>query len=228
MSLYAIGDTHLSFGTSKPMDIFGSRWTNHADKLREGFSMLSDEDICVICGDISWAMGMEEALADFRFLDELPGQKIILKGNHDYWWGTRSSMERFLMEHGICTLRFLHNNCYFFEGRALCGTRGWFYEEEKGDAHDRKIMLRELGRLEASFQAAGDAPKLCFLHYPPKFLDYECTELLDLMERYGIKRCIYGHIHGPGLAHAFRGVHRGVTYELVSADFLGFRPLKLL
>ena len=228
MSLYAIGDTHLSFGCAKPMDVFGGRWENYVEKLREGLSVLTDDDVCVICDDISWGMSLQQALPDFQFLDGFPGRKLLLKGNHDYWWGTRSSMESFLTANGLRTLEFLHNSCSFYGGTALCGTRGWFYEEEKGEAHDRKIMLREVGRLEASLRLAGDAPKICFLHYPPKYDDYECPELLDVMECYGVHRCIYGHIHGYGHARAFRGTHRGVSYELASADYLSFRPLRLI
>ena len=164
MALYAIGDTHLSLGSNKPMDVFGGNWEGYVDKLRAGFEQVGPEDTVVLCGDLSWGMGLEEAEADFAFLNALPGgRKLLLKGNHDYWWNTASKMNRFFTEHGLNTLHILHNNCYEYGEYALCGTRGWFYEE-KGD---QKVFKRELIRLEASLKAAGEKKKLCFLHYPP-------------------------------------------------------------
>lgn len=228
MSLYAIGDLHLSFGTDKSMDVFGGRWANYTEKLLEGFSALGAEDVCVICGDLSWGMTLEEAREDFLFIDRLPGKKIILKGNHDFWWTTAAKAYRFFEENGITTISVLNNNCYFYGGLAICGTRGWFYEEESGEFHDRKIMLREVMRLEASLKCAGDREKLVFLHYPPKYRDYECQEILDLLEKYEVPLCCYGHIHSQGCASAFIGTHRGTRFSLVSADFLSFRPQKLL
>ena len=168
MALYAIGDLHLSLGMNKPMDVFGPKWANYVERIRENFSKLNDDDVIVIAGDISWGMSLEQSLPDFQFIDALPGRKILLKGNHDYWWGTASKMKKFFAEHDITTLDILYNNAFFYGGHAICGTRGWFYEEAKGEAHDRKIMLREVGRLEASLKAAGDKTKLVFLHYPPK------------------------------------------------------------
>ena len=150
MALYAIGDTHLSLGSQKPMDIFGDKWENHAEKLKKGFAGLKAEDVCVICGAISWGMGIEECREDFLFIHSLPGKKIILKGNHDYWWSTAAKARRFFNENGIDSIDILYNNCFQYKGFALCGTRGWFYEEEKGGEHDKKIMRREILRLEAS------------------------------------------------------------------------------
>ena len=155
MSLYAIGDTHLSLASGKPMDVFGGSWTGYVDKLREGFQVVSQEDTVVICGDVSWGMSLEEAREDFAFLDALPGgRKLLLKGNHDYWWTTASKMKRFFEENGFSTLDILHNNCRLYGDTALCGTRGWFYEEDRGE-HSAKIFSRELIRLEASLKAAG-------------------------------------------------------------------------
>ncbi len=217
MSLYVIGDLHLSLGCDKPMDVFGGRWENYTDKITEGFSRLSEDDTCVLCGDLSWGMSLEEALPDFRFIDALPGRKILLKGNHDYWWETVSKMTAFFAA-----------NCYFYGETALCGTRGWFFEEEKGGEHDKKIMLREVGRLESSLIAAGDKEKYAFLHYPPKCRGYECREILDLLEQYAVKKCFYGHIHSAGMASAFTGEHRGTSFELISADRLMFAPKLIL
>ena len=171
MSLYVIGDTHLSLGGSKPMDVFGGRWENYVEKLREGFSTVRPEDTTVICGDISWGMSLTEAREDFLFLHNLPGRKIILKGNHDYWWSTATQAYKFFAANGIDSIEILNNNCCFYEDYALCGTRGWFYEESRGEAHDRKMLSRELMRLEASLKAAGEREKLVFLHYPPKMLN---------------------------------------------------------
>ena len=227
MALYAIGDTHLSLGADKPMDVFGGRWSGYVDKLREGFAGLTEEDTTVLCGDLSWGMSLAEAREDFMFIDRLPGRKIVLKGNHDYWWSTASAAYKFFAANGISTIEILNNNCLLYGETALCGTRGWFYEEERGSEHDRKIMLRELGRLEASLKAAGEREKIAFLHYPPKFAAYECPEILEMLGRYGVKECYYGHIHGKGCSAAFRGVKNGVKYELVSADQLMFRPLRV-
>ena len=227
MALYAIGDLHLSLGCDKPMDVFGGRWLDYVDKLREGFAGLTEEDTTVLCGDLSWGMSLAEAREDFMFIDRLPGRKIVLKGNHDYWWSTASAAYKFFAANGISTIEILNNNCLLYGETALCGTRGWFYEEERGSEHDRKIMLRELGRLEASLKAAGEREKIAFLHYPPKFAAYECPEILEMLGRYGVKECYYGHIHGKGCSAAFRGVKNGVKYELVSADQLMFRPLRV-
>lgn len=228
MALYAIGDTHLSIGRDKPMDIFGDKWENHADKLRVGFSSLTDEDICVICGDLSWGMGIEEAGDDFKFIDSLPGKKIILKGNHDYWWTTASKARKFFAENGITTIDILHNNFFEYGDYAICGTRGWFYEEEKNGEHDKKIMRREIMRLETSLDAAGDRKKMVFLHYPPVYLKYECPEILELLKKHRVRLCCYGHIHGKGCGFAWNGWRDGTEYKLVSADFVNFSPVKLL
>ena len=160
MSLFTIGDLHLSFTSDKPMHVFGDQWENHAEKLRRGFSCVSGDDLTVVCGDISWGMDLEQCREDFLFIDRLPGKKLILKGNHDYWWSTAAKAKRFFAENTIESIDILHNNCFYYEDLAICGTRGWFYEEETGAEHDRKIMLRELGRLETSLKAAGDREKL--------------------------------------------------------------------
>lgn len=228
MSLFAIGDLHLSLNGEKSMEVFGGRWTNYLDKIVRGFSLLSEDDVCVLCGDLAWGMTLEDAKEDFLFLSRLPGKKIILKGNHDYWWTTASKAYRFFEEQGIEKLDILNNNFYVYADRAICGTRGWFFEEEKGTEHDRKIMLREVGRLEASLKAAGDLPKLVFLHYPPKYQGYECPEILELLERYEVTHCYYGHIHGKGHASAFQGDYNGTAFRMVSADYLDFYPLKVL
>ena len=228
MSLYCIGDLHLSFGCDKPMDVFGGRWENYLDKLREGFSTLCQEDTTVLCGDLSWAMSLDEAREDFRFIHSLPGKKIILKGNHDYWWTTATQALRFLAEDGIDDIAFLNNNCRLYGETALCGTRGWSLDPGDGQEHDRKMLRRELMRLEASLKAAGDREKLVFLHYPPKLLTAEWTEAVELMRACGVKRCFYGHLHGAGCAQAFEGESGGIRFKLVSADHVCFIPQKII
>lgn len=228
MALYAIGDLHLSLGTNKPMDVFGPKWANYVERIQENFSKLNDDDVIVIAGDISWGMSLEQSLPDFQFIDALPGRKILLKGNHDYWWGTASKMKKFFAEHDITTLDILYNNAFFYGDHAICGTRGWFYEEAKGEAHDRKIMLREVGRLEASLKAAGDKTKLVFLHYPPKYLGYECPEILALLDAYHVPLCCYGHIHSRGCHSAFQGMYHDTEFRLLSADYISFCPRRIL
>ena len=228
MALYVIGDLHLSLTADKPMDVFGGKWAGHAERLKQAFSVLTAEDVTVLCGDLSWGMDLAEAAADLRFVDAFPGRKIILKGNHDYWWATAAKMNRFFEQEGIRSIEILHNSCIPWGGLALCGTRGWFFEEETGSEHDKKIMNREIMRLEASLKAAGDREKLCFLHYPPRYgTAYVCSEITELLQRYGVRECYYGHLHGPGQKGAVQGWVEGVHYQLVSADYLGFAPRRI-
>lgn len=228
MALYAIGDTHLSLRSDKPMDVFGGGWEGYVGKLREGFAPVEDADTVVLCGDLSWGMSLEEARDDFAFLNsDLPGEKWLLKGNHDYWWSTASKMNAFFQANGFTRLHILHNNCALYGDMALCGTRGWFFEEN-GTPHWEKVFNRELIRLEASLKAAGEREKLCFLHYPPLYRGYRCQEIIDLLERYCVRTCCYGHLHGASHRLAVEGMQGTVDYRLVSADFVGFRPKKIL
>lgn len=228
MSVYAIADLHLSLGTNKPMDIF-SGWTDYVDRLEKNWRRLVEqEDTVVIAGDISWGMTLEEAAADFAFLHSLPGEKYLLKGNHDYWWTTKKKMEAFWSENGWDTLHLLHNNAYAVENRlALCGTRGWFYDAES-DA-DKKVLMREVGRLRASIEAAratGLEP-LVFLHYPPVYADAVCEEIWEELHAQGITRCYYGHIHGAGIQRAVRGTVDGIALHLISCDAVSFTPVHI-
>jgi predicted phosphohydrolase len=227
MALYAIGDTHLSLGSDKPMDVFGGGWMGYVEKLRRGFEVVAPEDTVVLCGDISWGMSLEEAREDFAFLESLPGKKLLMKGNHDYWWTTASKMRKFFQENGFASFELLHNNCQFYGEIALCGTRGWFYEEDRGE-HSAKIFQRELIRLETSLKAGGEREKYCFLHYPPLYQGYRCQEIIDLMERYKVTHCYYGHLHGGSHRLAVSGRRGQVEYDLVAADYLAFCPKKLL
>ena len=228
MALYAIGDLHLCLGVEKPMDIFGGAWIGYMDKLKEGLSVITPEDTTVLLGDLSWALGLESATADFAWINEIPGRKIILKGNHDYWWSTAAKFYKFCEENGFSDMVILNNNHFEYEGYAICGTRGWFFEEEKSGEHDEKVFRRELLRLEASLKSAGELPKLVFLHYPPRYKGYECPEILALLEQYRVSRCFYGHLHGASHGLAMEGLWDGVDFRLVAADKLNFQPFKVL
>lgn len=224
MSLFAIADTHLSLGTDKPMDIFKG-WSGYVDKLRENWeSTVSDSDTVVIAGDISWGMSLEGALDDFRFIDSLPGQKIILKGNHDYWWTTMRKMETFLNQNDMNTIRFLHNNTITVGDIAVCGSRGWFFDAE--ESADNKVLLREAGRLRTSINLAKETglEPVVFLHYPPITQNMVCEEIYNVLLETGIKRCYYGHLHGPSMTRSINSVRDGIEFALISCDFLAFAP----
>lgn len=228
MALYAIGDLHLCLGAPKPMDVFGGAWVGYMEKLKVGMSVIRPEDTTVLLGDLSWAMGLENARADFAWMDAIPGRKILLKGNHDYWWSTAAKFQKFCAENGFSQMELLNNNAFEYQGVAICGTRGWFFEEEKSGQQDEKVFKRELMRLEASLKAAGEKPKLVFLHYPPRYKGYECPEILAMLEKYEVRRCFYGHLHGGSHRLAMEGLWDGVDFRLVSADYLIFQPLRVL
>ncbi len=227
MALFCIADPHLSLGCDKPMDIFKG-WENYLPKLETNWrAQVGKQDCVVLAGDISWAMRLEDCLEDFRFLHDLPGRKILLKGNHDLWWETRSKMEAFLEKHRLNSLSFLHNNCFFEAGIALCGSRGWMCEKEQG--HDAKMIQREALRLEASLSAAdaqgGNAEKVVFLHYPPFYNGQASQALVEVMQLHGVRRCFYGHLHAATIQRATQGIIDGIEYRLISADSLQFRLL---
>lgn len=228
MALYAIGDLHLSLGTDKPMDVFGGKWEGYVEKLRQGLSCIKQEDTTVLLGDLSWGLDLNSALEDFRFISAIPGRKIILKGNHDYWWSTAAKFNKFCQEQGFENLHVLNNNCFFYGDVAICGTRGWFFEEDKQGTHDEKVFRRELGRLETSLKAAGEREKFCFLHYPPRYRGYTCPEIIALLSRYNVQKCFYGHLHSDSHKLALEGSLEGVEYRLVAADFVDFSPIRVL
>jgi len=226
MSLYAISDLHLSKLVDKPMDVFGPLWENYENRILEGFNNLKEDDVTVIPGDVSWGMTLKESLLDFKFIDALPGKKIISKGNHDYWWETATKTKKFFAENEITTIEILYNNAFLFNDIAVCGTRGWFYEEENGGS--RKIYEREVGRLRRSLEEGkllGAEKLMCFLHYPPLCAGYECEEITEMLSEFSVQKCFYGHLHGYGHKSAFNGKHKGVEYALISADYLAFTPL---
>ncbi|NCB28237.1 MAG: serine/threonine protein phosphatase [Clostridia bacterium] len=231
MALFTIADLHLSHGVEKPMDIFGGRWQGYMDKIEKNWrALVGEQDTVVIGGDVSWGIDLKQARADFLFLRDLPGRKIILKGNHDLWWNTVKKMNEFLAENHISNIDFLFNNCFFYGKTALCGTRGWFFEEDFKESHDEKIFRRELIRLETSLKAAkaGNPEEIyCFLHYPPLYINFRCGEIIELMQRYGVSRCIYGHLHSEGLRYAVEGLRDGIDFKLVSGDHIDFAPVRL-
>lgn len=232
MSLYAIGDPHLSFGVSKPMDIF-PLWRDHEARLESAWrAAVRPEDTVVIAGDVSWGAGLSEALPDFQWLDALPGErKILLKGNHDFWWTTGKKMTDFFTKNNLNTLKILHNNFYEYGSEAICGTRGWVNTpQERADTEsDRKISLREAQRLETSLKAAAAAglSPIVFLHYPPIYGASCNLEILRVLWDYSVRECYYGHIHGEAQRAAINGERDGVRYRLIAGDFVGFEPQKV-
>ncbi len=235
MALFAIADIHLSLGTDKPMDVFGERWHDYVNRLEANWTeMVSEEDTVLIPGDISWAMTMEEALPDLRFLDRLPGQKIMIKGNHDFWWGTNGKVEKFMDDNEIHSITLIKNSAIRVGTDTVCGSRGWLLpEHSEFSESDRVIYDREAGRLERSLIAGQNlcahtsGRMVAMLHFPPVGEHGDRTAFSDLLEKYGVEICLYGHLHGRGHGKAFEGTKNGVRYLLASGDFIAFKPLRL-
>lgn len=231
MAIYAISDLHLSFGTNKPMNIFGGNWDDHPSRLKENWlNTIGNDDYVLIPGDISWAINLTEADPDLEFIESLPGKKILSKGNHDYWWNTLSKFRKHFMEKGYKTLNILHNNAYRIDDYAICGSRGWkSTDEDDFDEEDRKIYNRELERLKLSLK---DGQKLggeiiAMLHYPPFDKDHAPNDFGKLMKEFDVKTCIYGHIHGKA-NDAWKSENiDGIWYHLVSCNLIDFMPLRL-
>lgn len=232
MALYTISDLHLPIGIDKPMDIFGGKWTNYVERLEKNWrSIVNDEDTVVIPGDISWATYLEQSIPDFDFIESLPGSKIIMKGNHDYWWTTMSKLNKFLGENNYKTIKFMQNNAFMYKNVAICGTRGWNYIGY-GSAleEDIRIYEREAGRFLISLdEAKKNNPEkiIAFFHYPPISVDCSDNGFIELMKNNGIELCVYGHIHSSGHKNAVEGVRDGIKYMLVSCDYRDFIPVKL-
>ena len=226
MAVFVIEDLHLSLGTNKPMDVFPG-WDGYLPKLEANRrTLIRPEDTVVLAGDTSWAMNLQDTRADFAFLQSLPGQKWLLKGNHDYWWTTTRKMEKFLQENGFGSLHIPHNNACIVGQTALCGTRGWPFDDAA--AQGEKLMAREAGRLRMSLQAAGEAPrKIAFLHYPPVYPGASAEELVAVLQEFGVTECYYGHLHGKSIRFAVQGDVEGIRCRLISADGLQFCPYKL-
>lgn len=226
MSLFAIADPHLSLGTDKPMDVFRG-WDNYVDRLTENWKKLvTEDDTVVIGGDISWAMKLYETEEDFKYLNSLPGKKLLLKGNHDYWWDTLSKINRYLEEKQFDSIRIIFNNSYEAGEYVICGTRGWLIDSQSDE--DKHILSRECGRLRLSLESAKDSDKekIVFLHYPPVYADFKSDEMISILKEYGVKKCYYGHIHGLNMIkNAFNGELDGISYRLISCDALRFTPI---
>ena len=234
MRLFAIADLHLSFGleNNKSMEIFKG-FENHIERLRQNWNnTVGENDTVVIAGDISWAISLETATPDFVFIDrELNGKKIIIKGNHDYWWTSLSKMNEFSMRNNLHNISFLHNNAFLVDNIAVCGTRGWL--SEKDEKHGEKLQKREAARLEASIMQAKESfgeniSQTCvFLHYPPIYGDFEDYYMIEILQKYSVTNCFYGHLHGIAHKKAVLGECYGVEFSLISADFVDFKPVKI-
>ena len=234
MSIYVIGDLHLSFSTDKPMDIFGNNWENHAEKIRENWiKKVKEEDTVILPGDFSWATYLEETYKDFEFLCSLPGKKILSKGNHDYWWTTLTSMRKFLKENSFNNIDFLYNNSYLIEDKIIVGTRGWLNTWKSQDNY--KILKRENERLKLSINSAKkqfgeEKEMIAFIHYPPFYKEVLIPEEIDFIKTLkdnNISTCFYGHLHGESHKDAVEGMINGMNYKLISSDYLKFDLFKI-
>lgn len=230
MSLYVIGDLHLCFSNpSKTMSIFAG-WENYQERIKKNWlETVKEDDTVVLAGDISWGMTLQQSLPDFRFINELTGQKIILKGNHDYWWVTMKKINDFLSGEGFETIKILHNNHYAYGRYGICGTRGWV--NMPGETQDEKVMNREVQRLETSVKSAVDAglEPLVFMHYPPIFASNFNYDILEVLYRYKVRECYYGHVHGRS-AHelCIKNTYDDINFHLISGDYIQFKPEKVL
>lgn len=234
MSIYTIGDLHLSFNENKPMSVFGDNWEGHEEKIKNNWiENVKENDLVVLPGDFSWSMYLKDTYKDFEYLNNLPGRKLLLKGNHDYWWTTVTSMNKFLKENKLENINFLYNNAYEFEDCIVVGTRGWSQTE---DNEDERLSKRETLRLELSIQDGikkyGEEKEIIvFMHYPPitssNLLKNEMTDYIKIMKKYNIKKCYYGHLHSTSIKEAVEGEHFGIDFKLVSADGLDFKLLKI-
>jgi len=234
VSIYVIGDLHLSFSENKPMDIFGDNWKGHEEKIKKDWiEKVTDNDAIILPGDFSWSMKLEDTEKDFEYINSLPGKKLLLKGNHDYWWNTVTKMRKFLEEKSFKNIDFIFNEGYEFENYIIAGTRGWsLLEEDK----DEKVLNRELARLEFSIKdglqkANIQKEVIVFMHYPPisnsMIFNKEKSQFIEIMKKYNVKKCFYGHLHGASIKDAFEGVFEGIEFKLISADGLNFKLYKI-
>ena len=234
MAIFTIGDLHLSFNDDKPMSVFGENWEGYEDKIKKDWiEKVKENDLVVIPGDFSWSMYLENTYLDFSYINKLPGKKLLLKGNHDYWWSTLKKMRDYLEEKEFQNIDFIYNNAYEYENKIIVGTRGWSQSEEK---EDKKILDREKIRLELSItdgiETYGDEKEvIAFMHYPPiikhNITENEPTDFIRLMQKYNIKRCYYGHLHSTSIKEAVEGEYFGINFKLVSADGIEFKLVKI-
>lgn len=240
MALYALSDLHLSFGTDKPMDVFGTAWHDYTDRIYTNWNQtVTSDDTVIIGGDVSWATYLDETKQDFDFINSLPGQKIIIKGNHDYWWESITKLRSYTSQLGYESLHFLHNSAYIYQSFSIAGTRGWLLPGADGfGSDDKKIYDRELIRLALSLDEAVKLEKLrggetyqkvAVMHYPPVTADGTPDDgIMSVLKKYDVKKCIYGHLHGTGLKQAFTGNINGIDFILTSADYLQFKPVEII
>lgn len=234
MSIYVIADLHLSFGEDKPMSIFGENWQNHSEKIKSKWiEKVKPEDTVILPGDFSWAMYLENTYKDFSYLNSLPGKKLLLKGNHDYWWTTVTNMNNYLKENKFDNIEFIYNNSYLIEDKIIAGTRGWNLQETENSS---KMINREAIRLKLSIEDGikkygKDKEIIVFMHYPPitqnNINNHQFMEFVEIMKQYNVKRCYYGHLHGKSHQDAIEGNFEGITFKLISSDYLKFDLLKI-
>ena len=231
MAIYVMSDLHLSLSTEKPMDIFGGEWVGYIDKIKENWiNLITDEDSVIVPGDVSWGMHLDDAKEDFAFLNSLPGNKYVIRGNHDYWWTSLKKLNEFIEANNFDKIHFIQNDAVVIDDYVICGTRGWKVPGDEGTTEDdEKIFKRELIRLELSLKEAKKTGKeiLAMIHYPPFNVKGEETSVVDMLKKYNVKKCYYGHIHGERKKYAKEGEIDGIEFKLVSADKLLFKPLKI-
>jgi predicted phosphohydrolase len=224
VAIYAIGDLHLSFSNDKPMSIFGSNWDNHYEKIKDNWlKKVNEEDVVLILGDTSWGMKPQEARKDLEFVDALPGHKVLIKGNHDYWWETISKNKRIFNN---LSIDYIQNNSIQYKDIAICGTRGWICPNEMNFTDkDKKIYMREVNRLKISLESANKDVKeiIVIMHYPPMNSLKQESEFTSLLKEYNVKKVLYGHLHGEAsFSQGPMGYFDGIFYKLVSCDYLNF------
>ena len=234
MSIFVIGDLHLSFNNNKPMDIFGENWKNHEQKIKKDWlEKVKAEDTVILLGDFSWAMYIEETKEDFTYLKNLPGKKLLVKGNHDYWWTTLKSMKNFLENNNFSDIDFIYNKAFLVENKIIVGSRGWSLNDE---SQDKKLIKREAIRLELSIKDGiskfGTEKEIIpFIHYPPiiksNIIKNVKSEFIEVIKKYNIKRCYYAHLHSLAINDAIQGEYFGIDFKLVSADYLKFSLQKV-
>lgn len=229
LALYGIADLHLDSTGQKPMDIFGDNWIKHQEKIFNNWkNIISDDDVVLIAGDISWALRLSEAYIDLKKIDELPGHKVISRGNHDYWWSTKSKLEALNLK----TIHFLHNDSYIYNSIVICGTRGWPPKDsDEFDPHDEKIFAREVNRLDLSLSHIKDneLQKIVMIHYPPFNIENKKpNEFVDVMKKYNVRKCVYGHLHGEGHKYAVEGNIGEIDFHCISSDYINFIPKKII
>lgn len=228
--IYAIGDLHFDNSKTKPMDIFGDNWIDHEENIMSNWKeLVKDDDLVIIPGDISWALKLGEAVEDLKKIEELPGKKVLVKGNHDYWWAGLKKLN----DLNLKDMFFLQNNSYVFNNIGICGTRGWQSPDEDSNEHDEKILKRELGRLRLSLEdlRSKDAnidKIIVILHYPPFNLDLEPNEFVEIMKEFNVDICLYGHLHSEGHRYVVEGNIEGIDFFCVSSDYIGFIPKSII